>query len=93
MKRAILPVILMLALVGLAGLSHALAQTGGGYDLTWHRVAAGGGTSAVSDTILTGTAGQPEAGAALSGGGYTLVGGFWGGGPGQSRVYLPVVIK
>ncbi len=93
MRRVLLLVILVLALPSLRGPSPAHALAGGGYDLTWYRVAAGGGTSVAGDTILTGTAGQPEAGSALRGGGYTLVGGFWGGGAGQHSVYLPVVIK
>jgi hypothetical protein len=40
-----------------------------------------------------GTVGQPDASAAMNGGGYTLAGGFWGGGASQYKVYLPLVIK
>lgn len=93
MKRVLLSAILVLTLLSLRGSATAYAQTGGGYDLTWNRIAAGGGTSAAGDTILTGTAGQAEAGPVQSGGGYTLVGGFWGGGTVRYSVYLPVVIK
>src|SRR5512136_1869901 len=68
----------------------ALAQTGGGpstssgagYDLTWYTIDNGGGTAAgvgpPGPYSLNGTVGQPDA-SAWSGGGYTLVGGFWGG--------------
>jgi hypothetical protein len=37
--------------------------------------------------------GQPDAGLALTGGGYTLVGGFWGGAMAQYRIYLPLVLR
>ena len=41
---------------------------------------------------LGGTAGQAEAGT-MSGGGYSLTGGFWGGITGQTRIYVPLAIK
>jgi hypothetical protein len=52
--------------------------------------------SAGSGYMLLGTAGQPDAGAAMSGG-LTLVGGFWGGAgpasaPARYPIYLPVVM-
>jgi len=55
----------------------ALAQSGNGFDLTWSTVDGGGGVSIAGGYALQGTAGQPDAGD-LSGGGYTLRGGFWG---------------
>jgi len=71
----------------------ALAQSGGGYDLTWNTVDGGGYTfSTGGGYALGGTVGQPDAGA-LTGGGYTLTGGFWGGATGQYRVYLPLVLR
>jgi hypothetical protein len=74
----------------------ALAQSGGGYNLTWHTVDGGGGTSTGGGFTLTGTAGQPDAGL-LTGGEYRLGGGFWGGGevalaPGL-ETYLPLVLR
>jgi hypothetical protein len=75
--------------------SVVLAQSGGGYDLSWSTVDGGGGTSSGGSYSLGGTVGQPDAGV-LSGGGYTLAGGFWAGGgvsaPGQ-WVYLPLVLR
>lgn len=56
------------------------AQTGGGYDLSWWTVDGGGGTISEGGYTLTGTVGQPEPGPPLSGGGYTLLSGFWPGG-------------
>ncbi len=55
----------------------ALAQTGGGYDLTWNTIDGGGGTVATgSGYEVSGTIGQANAGK-LSGGGYFVNGGFW----------------
>ena len=60
-----------------AGAQQALGPAG--YDLTWHTIDGGGGTSSGGVFELSGTIGQPDAGAALSGGTFTLVGGFWPG--------------
>jgi hypothetical protein len=57
--------------------STALAQIGS-FDLSWFTVDGGGGGSSGGPYTLGGTIGQPDAGT-LSGGSYTLVGGFWGG--------------
>ena len=48
------------------------------YSINWFTFDSGGGTSAGGTYVLSGTAGQPDAGK-LTGGNYTLVGGFWGG--------------
>ena len=76
--------------------SVTLAQSGGGYDLTWSTVDGGGGASSTGGGYsLGGMAGQPDAGL-LTGGTYTLAGGFWGGGavavPGHV-IYLPMVLR
>src|ERR1700722_4945451 len=47
------------------------------YDLSWNVIAGGGGTSTGSNYTLSGTIGQPSAGP-MSGGSYSLYGGFWG---------------
>ena len=70
-----------------------LAQSGGGYDLTWSTTDGGGGSSSGGAFSLAGTAGQPDAGV-MSGGAFTLAGGFWGGGAvtiTQRQLYLPVI--
>ena len=71
-----------------------LAQTG--YDLSWYTIDNGGGTAVGSGSpnpyILNGTVGQPDA-SAWSGGGYVLVGGFWGGEAAQYPVYLPLLMR
>ncbi len=80
-RDAILLSCLVVAIV-LGGV--ALAQTGGGYDLTWWTVDGGGGAVSGGGYALMGTAGQPDSGNPLTGGGYTLTGGFWqSGGGGQ----------
>jgi hypothetical protein len=85
-------------MVGLLVASAALAQTGGGYDLTWHTVDGGGGTVSGGNFTLMGTAGQPEPGPALTGGSYTLYSGFWPASgeapPSPDRhIYLPLVLR
>jgi hypothetical protein len=85
---------LFLALIAFLLLSSvARAQSGGGYDLTWSTIDGGGYTwSEGGGYSLGGTIGQPDAGA-LSGGGYTLAGGFWGGGLIPYRINLPLVLR
>jgi len=70
--------LLLTGVVTCATLSTGLAQAINGYDLSWNTVDGGGGTSSGGSYELSGTIGQPDA-RALSGGGYTLLGGFWGG--------------
>jgi hypothetical protein len=72
-----------------------LAQSGGGFDLSWSTTDGGGGSSSGGIFSLAGTAGQPDAGV-MSGGVYALAGGFWGGGVAtitQLQLYLPVIVK
>jgi hypothetical protein len=88
--------LVILALVLTGGV--ALAQTGNGYDLSWWTVDGGGGASSGGGYTLIGTSGQADAGVLMSGGNYTLAGGFWGvGGLAQSPegnpIYLPIVFK
>ena len=58
----------------LGGIALARAQ----YSIDWHTIDGGGGTSTGGVYSVTGTIGQPDAGPAMSGGNYSLVGGFWG---------------
>ena len=93
MGKLFLPLVgMLLALLLLSGI--ALAQSGGGYDLTWNTIDGGGYTfSTGGGYSLGGTIGQADAGT-MSGGGYTLGGGFWGGGVAAGyRVYLPMVLR
>jgi hypothetical protein len=84
-----------LALIALLLLTlPVLAQSGGGYDLSWSTVDGGGYTFGSGGSYtLGGTIGQPDAGL-LTGGSYALGGGFWGGGAVAAEryeVYLPLV--
>lgn len=47
------------------------------FSLDWHTIDGGGGTSTGGVFTVSGTIGQPDAGA-MSGGPFTLQGGFWG---------------
>ncbi|MDB6110871.1 MAG: hypothetical protein JWR69_2621 [Pedosphaera sp.] len=55
------------------GLAHAQS-----YNMDWFTVDGGGGTSIGGAFSISGTIGQPDAGV-LSGGGFTVEGGFWSG--------------
>ena len=52
----------------------ASAQT---YSIDWHKIAGGGGTSTGGVYSVSGTIGQPDACGAMSGGNYSVTGGFW----------------
>ncbi len=62
-----------------------------------HRVSwDGGGVTSTSggDYTLGDIIGQPEAGAPLTGDGYTLIGGFWRGGVAlDQHIYLPLMLR
>jgi hypothetical protein len=47
------------------------------YSLDWYKISGGGGTSTGSVYSVSGTIGQPDAGGAMSGGNYSVTGGFW----------------
>jgi hypothetical protein len=93
-RKNLLSLLLGLA-VSLSLASVVLAQTGGGYDLTWWTVDGGGDTAHGGGYTLAGTAGQADASLSLSGGGYTLTGGFWTAGSADANqyIYLPLVLK
>ena len=47
------------------------------YSINWYKVAAGGGTSSNGQYTVSGTIGQHDAGGPMTGGSYSLTGGFW----------------
>ena len=53
---------------------HATAQS---YTVDWYKVAGGGGTSTGGTYEVSGTIGQPDASGAMSGGNYSVTGGYW----------------
>jgi hypothetical protein len=76
-----------LALTIVVVVSHAQAQP---FELSWNTIDGGGGASSGGAYTLSGTIGQPDAGT-MSGGNYSLAGGFWGAIPTPPPV--PTVIK
>lgn len=52
----------------------AFAQS---YSMGWYKIAGGGGTSTGAIYSVSGTIGQPDASLVMSGGNYTVTGGFW----------------
>jgi hypothetical protein len=92
--KVILVGVVLVALLFLAGgLAYAEVT---GYQLSWWTVDGGGGTSNSSTYDLSGTIGQPDAGR-MSGGGYVLAGGFWGGDRSEAtsdyQVFLPMAAR
>jgi hypothetical protein len=67
MKKLILLFSLLLPAVG-------FAQS---YSIDWYKIAGGGGTSTNEQYSVSGTIGQPDASGALTGGNYSVTGGFW----------------
>jgi hypothetical protein len=53
---------------------HATAQS---YSIDWYKVSGGGGTSSNGQYVVSGTIGQHDAGGPMTGGSYSLTGGFW----------------
>jgi hypothetical protein len=47
------------------------------YSIDWYKISGGGGASTNGQYSVTGTIGQPDAGGAMSGGNFSVIGGFW----------------
>ena len=76
MRKWLLTLTVLAAAMLLA--TAARAQSGGGYDLSWWTIDGGGITFTTGGTFnLGGTVGQPDASSALTGGAFSLTGGFW----------------
>src|ERR1700759_4026723 len=54
--------------------SQASAQN---YSIDWYKISGGGGTSTNGQYAVSGTIGQHDAGGPMTGGNYSLTGGFW----------------
>lgn len=65
---------LIVAAVALTLTRSASAQS---YSINWYKIAGGGGTSSGGQYSVSGTIGQPDASAPMTGGNYSLTGGFW----------------
>ncbi|MCI0399326.1 MAG: hypothetical protein L0332_09460 [Chloroflexi bacterium] len=95
-KRIVAGLVLVFLLAAVVSLP-ILAQSGGGFDLSWNSLDGGGATfSSGGGYSLGGTIGQADAGPA-GGGAYTLEGGFWGGAEPaapptpDNTLYLPLI--
>jgi hypothetical protein len=64
----------LMALLFCSMMACAHAQN---FTIDWYEIAGGGGTSTGSVYSLTGTIGQPDASGAMSGGSFSVTGGFW----------------
>lgn len=67
MKRKLIIFSLLLPVLG-------FAQS---YTIDWFKISGGGGTSTGGTYTVSGTIGQPDASGAMSGGNYSVTGGFW----------------
>ena len=72
------PLYLLSLILGLSFATLMAPQaTAQSYSIDWYKIAGGGGSSAGGSYQLSGTIGQPDAGNTLSGGNYSVTGGFW----------------
>lgn len=72
MKALSFSLLAALALALSAG--SASAQS---YSIDWYKIAGGGGTSSNGQFTVSGTIGQHDAGGPMTGGNFSLTGGFW----------------
>ena len=74
-KHASLVTLLLLATISYQfSTASAHAQS---YSVDWYKVAGGGGTSTGGVYAVSGTIGQHDASGAMSGGNYSITGGYW----------------
>jgi len=74
------PLFAHIAAIVLCTTAAALAPFGAGdFDLSWHTIDGGGGSSTGGGFELAGTIGQHDAGQTMTGGNFVLIGGFWAG--------------
>ena len=66
--------LILFSLLAFAFCLPTLAQQ---YSIDWYKIAGGGGTSTNGQYTLSGTIGQHDAGGPMTGGSYSLTGGFW----------------
>lgn len=79
-RKMILGTIAMMALAICCG-DQSMGQV---FDISWYKIAGGGGYASGGNFELDGTIGQHDAGAVMSGGRFTMSGGFWAGSVGST---------
>jgi len=84
---------LPLAVVLIVAISGAVLAANQAFSpgLPWWTVDNGGGQSQADGYTLTGTIGQPDASQPMTGGSYSLTGGYWGSAVSSTSIYLPLV--
>lgn len=60
-----------------AGASLLATVANAQYSIDWYKISGGGGTSTGGVYTVSGTIGQHDAGGPMTGGNYSLTGGFW----------------
>ena len=65
----------ILALLAVCG--AAISTQAQAFTIDWYTIDGGGGTSTGGVFTISGTIGQPDAGGPMTGGNYSLTGGFW----------------
>jgi hypothetical protein len=68
---------LLLVVGALALLAFTISLQAQQYSVNWHKVSGGGGTSTNIQYVVSGTIGQHDAGGPMTGGNYSVTGGFW----------------
>lgn len=77
-SRVIAPAVI--STIALAASSSLAGPEGGAFEIVWYTIDAGGTSSTFGGVFdLAGTIGQPDAGTEMTGGSFTLTGGFWAG--------------
>ena len=66
--------LILLCLLALCSCLPVWAQQ---YSIDWYKISGGGGTSSNGQYAVSGTIGQHDAGGPMTGGNYSLTGGFW----------------
>lgn len=74
MKATFILRVAVALVVAAGGLNAVRAQS---YSIDWSTIDGGGGVSTGGTYQVSGTIGQPDAGGPMSGGSYSLTGGFW----------------
>jgi len=82
---------LVFALLVVAGAFAAVHANG--YSLERWTVDNGGGVSSAGGYSLAGTIGQPDASPVMTGGTYSLTGGYWAAMAAEHRVFLPLILR
>ena len=91
-KRVILLALLTVLLLSLVLVAAAAAQTGSGFDLSWHVVGSGGSRMTGGVYQLDGTVGQVAVGETITTA-RTILQGFWQDFVHAVRLFLPITMK